>query len=762
MADGSTSAVGFGFQVDVVNTGSLAHFLTGRILKALSDSKVDFYALAASIWLGKQIPVRTALETTVYSTLASRTGFQGVLAQALSIGWGHSDVAIEMSRTKAGTNALLLIGALSAGSSYFAAAQVFSELLVLSGCEADKVPNIDVLRPLIAYLAPFVRDFGFSKVLHHVTTSAEHIAIRRFNHSPAGLTAAGEARALAEAITQLILTSRRGETVYFHTRQRAAWLAAFASHIMGMSVDLAFDDTVLWASAGASGEVVIQIGRQQGDGAKTSLQRAGAPTNIILIDPPRTGEGQRPLVLDCTIAEALDGSLDRHPLVDETMRHVVQRAVASLSRDLTRKLRMRSSHAFLTDHAINGQLNSRQALVETLSHFGIGAEIAQLSLNRVDGWYNKKGWVGSPTEANGLEYLDDEGVRHLQQTCPTHRAGSAGRLGRCICCHVGGIIHGFASSVVALLQCRYDAETTRLKVALLDGTATTGWVRGCILESGESSLAMDGRLLFSHFSQLLHSSDSDAPDEDDIQNLKEGMRILGISGGSTTVFYTLILSDDCYDAQGRLLTIASGRASVNGAMRNIVFESSRVGIPSGAEDCDEGSGLPASKLSKVAVGTHIQPHYRPGNLRVFMDATLTEHEIRIGAVLGYDLSETRRIYLSECVHNFFTINIHRYCEHPHEKAWKITDPKKSVLVSAFSPWAAKSGDRLVLYALKGRKLEQLVQCFVEEFAILQLAMCLGCASDHAGCLSNEWVLLLSRQAWARASHGERSKAIIMT
>ncbi len=693
---------------------------------------------AYAVWLGKQVPVRSALETTVHSTLASRTGFQGVLAQVLSIGWGHSDVAIEMSRTKAGTNALLLIGALSAGPSYFAAAQTLSELLALSGCEADKLPTVDVLRPLIAYLAPFVRDLGFSKVLHHVTTSAEHVAMRKLNHSPASLTAAGEANVLAGAIAQLILTSRRGETAYFNTCQRGAWLAAFASHILGMSVDLVLDDTMLWASAGSSGQVTIQIGRQARVGTTTSLQYTGAPTNIILVDPPNTAEGSRPLVLDCTLAEALNASLGRHPLVDGKLRRAVQRAIANLSRDLTRNLRMKSGRDFLVPHNINGRFDSWGALIETLSHFGIKGETVQRSLDRIESWYNKKGWAGAPTETNGLEYLDDEGVRHLQQTCPTHQAGLGGRLGRCICCHIGGIIHGYASSVIALMQCRYDAEAIRVKSDLLGGTVTTGWVRGCVLESGESSLAMESRQLFSHLSQLLHSGDSDAPDETHIQSLKERMHLLGVSGGSTTIYYTLILTDDCYDGQGRLLTIASGRASINGVMRHLLVEANdeipHMGHMRLGFDLGGVSGLPPTKTSEVVAGTYIQPHYRPSNLRVFMDATITEHEIRIGLALGDHVSQAKRIFLSKCIHNFLLTVIYRHCSHPHDEPWKTANSTAGpIRLSPFSLSAtAREPGQLILYALKGRKLEQLIQCYIDECAVLQLLVCLGCASDLVG------------------------------
>ncbi|KUI57943.1 hypothetical protein VP1G_10968 [Cytospora mali] len=56
------NAVGFGFQADIVNTASLTHMLTGRVLKAMSDGGIDFYAVVAAIHLGKSISVRKSLE----------------------------------------------------------------------------------------------------------------------------------------------------------------------------------------------------------------------------------------------------------------------------------------------------------------------------------------------------------------------------------------------------------------------------------------------------------------------------------------------------------------------------------------------------------------------------------------------------------------------------------------------------------------------------------------------------------------------------
>ncbi|KAI0106549.1 hypothetical protein F4776DRAFT_668344 [Hypoxylon sp. NC0597] len=239
----SRNAVSFAFQVEVSNTGSLVHLLTGRALKALSDSGVDFYSVVAAVALGKSFNVRSALGNT-----------------------RHRGLAIEMTHTQAGINVLLLIGALSTGSNYYQAAECFSNLLSLRGCEADKLPNLDALKHMIQYLSPFVHDLGFSKVLEHVTT----VAIRAINmerqsdtKADVHLTRCGDASSTAGAINQLMLTSQRGESYYMATRMRGNWFSAFAAHILGISVEPRLNDTVAWVAAGSNGKVIFELGEHQ-------------------------------------------------------------------------------------------------------------------------------------------------------------------------------------------------------------------------------------------------------------------------------------------------------------------------------------------------------------------------------------------------------------------------------------------------------------------------------------------------------------------
>ena len=112
----TSQQVGFSFQGYVIDGASLIHAATGRLLKVLSDGGIDFYAVSATVQLAKHIPIQSSQEVAVTRLLAQKTGTRaGFLTKALQIGWGHSDVAVEISKTRAGASAMLTIGALVAG-----------------------------------------------------------------------------------------------------------------------------------------------------------------------------------------------------------------------------------------------------------------------------------------------------------------------------------------------------------------------------------------------------------------------------------------------------------------------------------------------------------------------------------------------------------------------------------------------------------------------------------------------------------------------
>ncbi|KAK5635038.1 hypothetical protein RRF57_010750 [Xylaria bambusicola] len=503
-------------QADVVNLASITHLITGGILKALSDGGVDIYAVAASIWLGKQFKVKRALESAIHSHLASCKGINGFLEKALHIGWGHPEVAIDMSRTRAGTNAPLLIGALSVGTPYFEAARCLLELLAISGCEPDRLPNVDVLKPMVAYLGPFMADIGFAKVPQHITTTAKHGFIRSQSHSDIPI--------LAGAIKQLIVTSERKENIYMIAQQMGAWLAAFASHILGMSVELIYDGDVLQGNGGDNGHVVLQLASTYTGG---TIPR-NSNMQIQITSLPSSGAASKNLSIDYTLPDALKGELNRYP---------------KLTPDLIA--------AYETTYQINGPFDKHELVKETFTQLKIRFPAHPLGLES-----NHEGWAGTAVEQNWLRFLQYLDAKKFREIRHVHRLGAA--PGRCTCCHIGALVHGFASSIVALAQCRYEPDRIRIQVDIIRGAVSTSWSQGCILDTRSNGelLTMNSRQLLSHILQLLNP----------------GFEILGLSGGAYTIFYGCILQEDCYDDSGRILTLSLGRVSVNGTLRGLITE----------------------------------------------------------------------------------------------------------------------------------------------------------------------------------------------
>jgi len=134
--------------------------------------------VATAVQLGKIIPIKDEHENEVNRLLAMRGGRAGFLAKALHIGCGHSDVAVEMAKTKAGTSALLNIGAFATSTTSYVAARGMQELMKLYGCEHDLLPNIDAITHLVTDLSPFMKSSGFCVVFEHVANTTKRAWIK--------------------------------------------------------------------------------------------------------------------------------------------------------------------------------------------------------------------------------------------------------------------------------------------------------------------------------------------------------------------------------------------------------------------------------------------------------------------------------------------------------------------------------------------------------------------------------------------------------
>ncbi|KAI4860475.1 hypothetical protein F4820DRAFT_436731 [Hypoxylon rubiginosum] len=670
------SEVGFTFQTDVVNVSSLAHLITGRALKALSDGGVDFYAVIAVHVLGKNFVIRSSLEMTVHSHVVTmgRTGIQSVLAKALRIGWGHSGLAEDMTRTRAGTYALLLIGALSTGSTYFLAAQCLSELLCLHGCEADKLPNIDILKHMIGHLTPFVKDLGFSKILGHINATAMAVingcgygAEKIEQH----LTGHGDALGLAGAINQLMLTSKKQETIYMPTHMRGAWLSTFASHILGMAVELRANDRIVWACAGGNGTAIFELGEHQAEEpqAKTVSHR-----RIVLVQPSGPAR-QRTVTVSYPISDAFTALITQLPMIHADLRGVIRRAICRLAKGVLRNMRVSG------DLKINGHFNALEALRETLVVFGFEAALIDST-----GYYDYK-TNRTPVPLLGIKAMDDfENNLRLIPAILRRR--------------VGCLIVGFAVAATALMQCRFDTLGLMICEDVLLASHPNK------LRTSESTMT--------YIMSLTCNDDTDKFDEEQLKISKRGSAVMGLSGGNQTLHYTCLLRNDCYDVQGRFLSLSPGRASVTGVLRPVLIESRGELYHDGHEDS-----------TLLSPGSTLEPHYIPSNTHIFLDVVLNEDAIVVQFAVGLNKSSIQGIAVTQCI-MVMQKQVIECCSHDPGARFQVEKEHGITEVGGFGSVALRSSydyredrRRAHLFALHGNKLEQVIAfaCLFERLTL---------------------------------------------
>ncbi|KAI1658057.1 hypothetical protein F4813DRAFT_357202 [Daldinia decipiens] len=714
----SESSVGFAFQADVANTGSLLHLLTGKALKALSDGGVDFYSITVAITLGKDFEVRNSLGNTVPAHVKSKRGIQSVLSKVLSIGWGQPELAIAMTKTKAGVNALLLIDALACGSTYYQAAECFSSLLSLRGCEADKLPNVDVLKHMIGYLAPFLLGLGFSRVVAHITTTATRAI--RLNHSRDSklfdhLTRSGDASSVAGAINQLMLTSGRKESCYMPTRMRGAWLSAFASHVLGMAVELRLDDAIIWESAGSNGTAIFELGEYQ---AEDSHFQAIVGQRITIIELPDP-ENQDSMLDNCLPIDMIFASVIAHePDIDISLQQDIQRAICRFSFKILRSLQERAHKVentrFYTNFKVAG------ALRETLNAFGFQNSI-------IDSVENQPPAEEIPTNMlnaldwQGIQSLGPEAYDKLRNACGRHGDDTTGdsihspNRSRCrrLCGYVNRLIVGFTSSVLLLSQCRFDASQLSIYPdVLLDDIRNQKNINGI-----PYSYLLEGDYLKSILLLVDH----------DTERGRGLIRpfILGISGKSFTVCHTSILSYDCFDNQGRFLTILPGRASVAGAFRSEIVE--KYAGDMGAEYLK----VPVSTL--LAPGLSLMPHHAPPEGSIFMGVSFDENVIFSDFKVRDGETFARGISIKSCTKKMLDA---QSVSCPHEPTSELQVQKEQNLAvvgfGALNSSKGRNQDIIQLVALHGNKLEQLLT-----FGMIESDMdarYMGFIFQHMACL----------------------------
>lgn len=704
----------------MIDTASLSQLLNGKTLKALSDGSVDFYAVAAAIWFGNQISLRSSLESTAHAHIASRGGVESVFAKALTIGWGHSTVAVDMTRSEAGIKALLLIGALATGTSPSSAAQCLSELMLLLGCEAENLPNVDVQRQLVTYLAPFAYDLGFSKVLEEINTAGLRMLARHNTDAAADrlrLESLGTAPAWAAAIKHLLVAKEGDESVYLETRFRGSWFAAFASHILGMSTEVRLGDVKVWSSAGDRGRVVFQLG--------TSPATSNSGSIIVDSSPPPR-QAQKLIEVDYLLGDALEALLRQDSDVPADFLAMVQR---SISREALIKL----------SKVTSGQgLVTRKTLDKVLKAMGVSDTILNsieassiVPLTEIDDD------IGPYLRTTGLDHLQESDWEILTAQCDRHRGKPASEVlnhaddttKRCLCGRVGGIILGFACSALALMFCQFDATQVRMQGSVLTGRHVTTWLRHITRNDRVGEMRFDHILL-----HIIHLVSGSGWVDSTVEERSAGAEVVGLSTGSHTVSYMGVMQDDCYDDIGRFLSLHSGRVSFNGVLRPMIFQTEGF--------LDRPIKQPSG--SPLAIGSSVAPHYTPSDIKVRCTTSIAENAIIVDTEVG--TGDTYMKVLMERGMHCLLFGVEApECDHHPDTPYEVQHGH-DVSLSGFVSDAVHHlpGMNKAIFALRGNKLEQLLVCSAMGSSykrqVLQLRACLECCflrtldSDGPACV----------------------------
>ena len=749
-----SQAVGFTFQGDVFAGGSLAFSAAGKLLKSLSDGGVDIYAVGALIELGKCISISQHQEGIVSRSMQKRSLTRhGYLAKALSIGWGHNDAAYELSRTRGGCAALLAMNAFNAGTTGFVAAQGLQELLRLNGCEENYLPSVDVIKNVVSFMSPIMKDCGFHSVLETIRLSAlvelsKHLSVPAFEDMHRSLISGiSYPSQWANAVHQLSLTSRLGESIYMHTKSRAIWMAAFATFILGMDCTLVYNANVLWRAAGSRGAVTLQVGDLNDTPTGFS--------NTFRLRPRRENEisdgGFGPM---CLLEDALSTALLEMFYVSDKCQQIIQLAIVRMlsclatvpSSSIAARNQMSGFPYKWPFHRLDKTIVSVcQRLKIQPTH--LEAEVVQaLALGFDDINRSEVSWWDN--------ILSEDDVSEFCKFCycAAHSPKRSKRSDSCLLTVVEDLLCGFAATALALIPCVIHATTVRVRSRVISGKQKTTWSKGIkdLLLQKAPSLNLSMHL--AHLRALLHGK----YEEPDLSN-----NAIASSARDTTVAVRALLEEEAFCDDGKYLAIYSGRLSFQGCLRETVEEeysssSARFvemmkphTVASGSQFRHTNTEF-AQPLNSVC-NVYIKPsifearfYLIPFGTTLVLGTDMAGPQIDASGntLIGNDYLTVR---ITQCIKSLLQSTIGKKCEHPKEASFFIpgNDTFSKFQAGVNHPSAAPSSCTFI--GPHGNRSRQLLACpsnmehssnlndipFDKKLLVLQGDSCLSCAFELA-------------------------------
>ena len=565
-----SQAVSFSFQGDVFAGGSLAFSAAGKLLKSLSDGGVDVYAVAALVELGKCIPISQHQEVIVSRAMQKRSQTRnGYLAKALSIGWGHNDVAYELSKTRGGCAALLTMNAFGAGNSAFVAAQGLQELMRLEGCEVGYLPSVDVIRNVVSFMTPIMRDSGFHSVfetirLAAVTQLAKRLSVPDFEKVSRSLTIERNAPSeWTDACHQLSLTSKLGESILLQTSSRSVWLAAFAVVILEMECTLLYGTSVLWGAGGSKGSVTIQIADhiQTPIGFSKTFELRPQPAAVL------SNEDFEDFEVTYLLEDALRSELLCLPYLSVRCQRNIKLAIVRLFTILVITSSNGNRRSRYDDYDLDAVwpfLHLDKTIMSVCQRLGISlpdieSEISQLIEKRRAPQFLHLGQGRLLEEQDKLEIC-------RECCCKAHQKTKEGATSpRCLLTTIKALLLGFSATALALLPCVFHTSAVRVRACVISGREQTRLSKMVTDDDvlPKQFLGHNLSMYLSHLRALLHG-------EPGVPELP--YNLLASSAKDTTVAVRALLEDEAFSVRGQYLAIYSGRLSSKGCLREIVTE----------------------------------------------------------------------------------------------------------------------------------------------------------------------------------------------
>lgn len=753
--------MGFQWQGDVFAGTTLIFEAAGRILKQLSDSGIDTYALGGIIQLGTLLPISPHQEHLVSAAMEKRGRTKaGWLAKALSLGWGPSDAIYEISRTRGGCAALLTVTAFAAGSNTLVAAQGIQELMRLHGCEDSSLPAVDALRNTIAALTPILEDTGFNAIL----TTVHVAAVSELGRILPGMDFLHEERCLIQDIGtpeewtsiayQLCMTARSRQSVYIHTVSRAAWLTAFAVRNLEMDCTVVYHNQVLWSAPGVNGRVTIQVAHEPPN------PPSGFFSCLTLNPEPEIMQTIQELELTYTLAEALNSELDMIPNLPWASRQNVKTAIVDLFTFLsTRECFTPSQDKSESATRVLGHFSITSArIVSVCRDLGLELDDIENTVRHIINSANR-GFLLQPSRGREFEMLPSFVHAELKQNCycDIHQGRGKHYGHLCTLSKISDIISGFATTALALLPCQLEIEKVRVCARSINGSshANSSWRDGCIKSLTESSSKVDMHELLNHLRYLFHG-------EEATQLTKDAV---AASGRAVSFAVRALFEDEGFNDLGQYLGVYSGRISYDNCFRDVVEESGRwVGggqshqLVMPATLAPGIQFLPPSSEFFNPLQVSCRVKTKPDHLEIHCDLVISDDNATQSLLASYAAEDSDDSYLGttngrkilfsltllDSLSTLLSAFVGRRCNHPRNSALLIPPPDIFNSMEAGIFCSNPSDNACALVSSHGCSSYQLLSmCSVQGAfcsfqartpkvcLVLQSLSCLACAFQQA-------------------------------